>query len=908
MAFEFGAFPSDWFNLRTNVRNNVFMDDDLVGGKVRVYCPRTNGRVADTWTGDADTTSIGSRRTLDGYESWETWTGGTWRVTSGKASPSGSDQQLAHIELSSAAGNGGNRDVSFEFTITTGSCYLGIHTKNGSHPSARALRATVGGKVTLGGFTGPTTVTAGTHTLRAVVTDTVAGVGGTAAVDIYLDGVLEGSTTMSEDSDSSSALCFGMAKGTGATGFGAISFRIDESAPTGATTAVVKQMVGGATLLSTPFTVSETIGVEYIEIDDSVLEMPTGGPYGNYHLMLTGTDRGDGDRGFQTSYGDIYFGRMANHANEITKPTKAAASAAVVSFDVLSHNWLGMGPVRWEKEFQSSASILSGATQEATWRNLASDHRPRNSVILLSSGSSNFGATTWTDAAKISLTSSVATVKSQVKAWESFNEPGVVIGGYALGDAGQAQDFVNIQHRPFYETVKAEDPDAIIMGPSIIGILGTSWIDNLYNAGFFDYTDALSFHAYNLCRKDIGRTRRILDEMFTKLATYGLQDIPIWQTEQGGLAEYDGVFIPEEAARDISHEVFMLELYGIIKERNIVWYDISHGFDSYPGFQFGHYDNGVLPVPLLMRNFEAELYDTQLTTRLDFGSAADLYAGGIFTRDDTSGVVGIMGQSSELGDVSVLIAGTTDPIELVDPWGNVTELTVTGSRVSVPVAANLVHWLRLPVGVTASLAASDWDWGTNLALSSGGASITGSGASFASASRAINGTHYSQGGYFDRPAYANSGTFSGTFPHYWTVNLGATTAIDTIAVRLIDATDVEIQASANGTDWTTLEHYQHTAEMIRYKGGGRCFWNRYESPAMALTWRGTRRDASHIRLKVNGSMATEQYLVAFDEVAQAVEAYDNTWPETYHQRMVHVPYIQAYNEGTVVRPFLLLTV
>jgi hypothetical protein len=905
LSYAGGSKPDDWCFLRTTVRNNVFMDDDLAGGVISIPFDRADGAVVDTFT--RANGAVG--RTEIGNIAWETWmsSGGSWAIVSGAAvwTSGGSGRGHMMLDLTGGAINGGNRDVSVTYTATTGTPFITFHSFATAPNAAHKITMTVGSKLNHNGVAGATTLTAGTHTVRVVVSGTVQGVSATVAV--YLDGVLEIGPQSVSDVGYSGYDRWGFGVEHGATGVAFTEYNMAEIAPLAATSWQAVQLVGGSVAASGVIDQSDIT----IDIADADLEMPTGGPYGVYHLKLYGPDRldgVDGDRSaFRDTYGDIIFSRIPSHDNEITKPTKTAASASVVAFDVLSHQWLGMGPARWERVSTSAAGILAGATQEAAWRALESPHRPRVSIALWSDGSRTYSsALTWTDPAKASLTAEVATMKAHIGAYESFNEPGVVISGYDPNVLAQAAAFTNEQHIPFHDTVKAEHPAAIIVGPSILGFQSGLYIDNLHAAGFFDYCDALSFHAYNLCRRDIGRTRRLLDEMYAKLAEYGLENIPVWQTEQGGLSEWDGVFVPEEAGRDESTVVFMCELYGIIKERNIVWYDIAHGFDSYPAWHFGYYDQAALAVPILMRNFEAELWGTQLTTRFDFDSAADLYAGGVFTRDDTSGVVGIMGQSSELADVSVAITGTTSPLELVDPWGNVTTVPVVAGRAAVPVAANLVHWLRLPAGVTAALVAGGWAWGTNLALSTGGASIATSGATFTNAVRAINGTHYSQGGYYGRPAYANSGTFDGAFPHYWTVDLGGTQTINTVTVRLIDATDVELQASTNGTDWTTLTHYQHTALMDRYPGNGRCFWNRYQSPAMAFDWHGSQRSASHIRLKVNNTMATEQYLVAFDEVAQAVEVYDDTWPQTFHRRMTHVLGIGAFNAATARRTVLLL--
>jgi hypothetical protein len=494
------------------------------------------------------------------------------------------------------------------------------------------------------------------------------------------------------------------------------------------------------------------------------------------------------------------------------------------------------------------------------------------------------------------VTALVTAAKTYVDCWEAFNEPG-------LPDSTSASTYVTQQLAPFYAAVKAGDAGAVVIGPSIVTNGDIVAYQRFVDAGGLAYVDAIGYHAYNQSRIDLGRCRRVLAD-FQAFLTANSITKPVYQTEQGSISEYNGIFQPLEAAQDNSVQVFMQELYGIPMERNVVWYDSAHGFDSYPAWQLGHYDNAPLPAAVAVRNMASELYDAPLFSRFDFGDGADLYAGGWFKRAaDGTSVVGLIAQSDTLPAVQFAITGTTSPLTYVDPWGNTTTLTVTGGKVAVPVFDRLVGWLRLPSGVTAALTPSDWTWGVDNSRAASGASIATSGGTFVNASRVIDTEHHSIGNGNYTPPAVNA---SSTFPQTWTIDMGASKTIDHLPVRVIGPTAFTVDTSPDGSAWTNRITYAWTKQMDRYSGNHRNYWQRYDRPREAHMWAGTAVAARYVRLTVTNAMWSEVYIPSFDLQAQADEAYSadtSTWPMAFH---VQVPWMRAYTGTAAIKPSILL--
>lgn len=897
MTYNATTKPTDWLYPSLGLRGNLVADGDLVSSAVQVRLNRYDGALIDTFTSAngviADKVrypELGSF--LNQY--WQNWVSGagSWAIASNQMTfTSTGGRGLAFLDTYyPAAENLGNRTIITTFTITSGIALINIH--NGDYNTARTIRVTVGGKIQVGSFTGPTTITAGTHTIRVVVTNTTLYTN--CDVSIYLDGVLEGTVTIVEHaSNSNTRRWYGVGADAAAVGLTFDRFEI-EAITALAPTSWVCRNAAGTQVASGSLSGSDTS----VSIPDSSLnQYASSGPYGFYHFLTYGTARGGtsaGDRAFHDEWGDCYFSRLPTRTGLPAKPVLADASSGDPEWDEPLHGYLALGPFRYSglTPASSGSALNTKAIKADTWyRAFATAARPRYTLAL-------FPTSTYPNAANV--TAIVNASKSYVNCWEPENEP-------HIRNSGEATTYVTNTLAPFYAAVKAADPTALVMAPAITRIDQTADYQFFVDAGGLAYCDAISYHAYNEAQIDIGRARRTLQD-FKSFLTANSITKPVFQTEQGSLTEWNGLVQVLEPAQDTSIQIFLQELFGIPMERNSYWYDLAHGFDAFPGWALGYWDHAVLAAPLTAANMAAELRDTTLATKFDFNSAADLYAGGHFTRADGTSVVGIIAQSNLLPTVDLYVTGAAVPLTYVDPWGNTRSLTISGGKVVVPVFDRLVGWVRLPAGATPSLRPADWTWGTDQTRSTQGATISAVGGTVGvnllNPAYIIDTTHHSTGGGNYLLPTENK---SSTFPQTYTIDLGQARTIDRIATRLIGPTAFTIATSADDVTYVTRYTYSFTKFMDRYAGNHRGFWQRYARPQEAHVWSGTAVSARYVKLTVTAAMWAQVYIPSFDTQAMADEVYaTNTslWPMSYH---VQVPWIRAYQAAPPKSTVLIFT-
>ena len=173
--------------------------------------------------------------------------------------------------------------------------------------------------------------------------------------------------------------------------------------------------------------------------------------------------------------------------------------------------------------------------------------------------------------------------KGRVHYWECRNEPNFSHSG---------ADFVNNELKAFYQTVKAADPNAKVMGPNPVtaGPYGLQWLENFFAAGGGNYIDAFSFHAYN---------------------------------------NVNGSYQPRLQGRWTMLQTLLFEQYGVPKEQNAYWYDRNHGFWDFPMFWVNS-DGSTNPAGVLMRNYAEAVHGTNFSRAFDFGAAKDLYVGNLY--------------------------------------------------------------------------------------------------------------------------------------------------------------------------------------------------------------------------------------------------------------------------------------
>jgi len=294
-----------------------------------------------------------------------------------------------------------------------------------------------------------------------------------------------------------------------------------------------------------------------------------------------------------------------------------------------------------------------------------------------------------------------------VKYWEPRNEPN-------FGSSGA--QFVTNEMKPFYETVKSVDPALKVLGPGAVtvGPALLAWTEDFLRAGGARYIDGFSFHAYNNVNGDLWLARKSMDTLQALLAKYGADKLEKWQTEQGYMAAVYGAYQPRLQGRWTMLQMMVFEQYGIPKEHNHLWYDVSHGFWDMPTW-WENEDGGLNPAAALMRVWSEELYGTRFARRYSFGNPGDrLYVGSLFSGPGKR-VAAFMSAGSTDGRVVLRAHGATK-LHLVSAFGVESTLKVQGGRATLAVP-ELPVYVELAKGQTIDVVPTDW--GPDLALMPG---------------------------------------------------------------------------------------------------------------------------------------------------------------------------------------------
>jgi hypothetical protein len=282
-----------------------------------------------------------------------------------------------------------------------------------------------------------------------------------------------------------------------------------------------------------------------------------------------------------------------------------------------------------------------------------------------------------------------------------INEPGI---GRYLGQ----------QMRMFRAAVKAGNPDAQVIGPCPVDITNPAW-SNFFISGGLNYIDALSFHDYNtaVCG-DLNQGRTQIEAFLALLAANGWTG-PLWQTEaQSAMTCVYGVHHPRRARTCMLH-MLLWEQYGIPRERNCYWYDVSIGFWGFPVWAWNGDESSQPQVPMY-RTLTEETFNMPHHHRVYFGSpAADaIFLGSVYGSSTTLGpstLVLISASHIPGATVTISVAGTTSPLTVVDAFGNTSTVTISSGLAVIPVD-DVPTYVRLPAGVTVTVS-SVLDWGTS---------------------------------------------------------------------------------------------------------------------------------------------------------------------------------------------------
>jgi hypothetical protein len=313
------------------------------------------------------------------------------------------------------------------------------------------------------------------------------------------------------------------------------------------------------------------------------------------------------------------------------------------------------------------------------------------------------------------------------------NEP----GGNGVTIAGNQQTF--------YTTVKAAVPAAMVIGPCPVSINHATEPNNAACMAAMAAmvpvpVDGMSFHFYNCVNGDLTMGRRVMEDYIADLATYGLDSLPRFQTEQGFKTTENGTYMVRFGARWDIQMLLLFDQYNLPKEHCHLWYDASMGFWAVPHF-WEMADATLLPPPAMLRTLSAELYGKTYSSKLDFGTPGnDMMLGNVYVDTVTGNkVIALQAAGGTDHTIQFTITGASSIVQ-VDCFGNTSTLTVTGGKITVATALEPVY-LRIPAAATATLIPK-WTASTlerNLAMSS---RVSGSGSSgnrAANQARVING-------------------------------------------------------------------------------------------------------------------------------------------------------------------------
>lgn len=279
-------------------------------------------------------------------------------------------------------------------------------------------------------------------------------------------------------------------------------------------------------------------------------------------------------------------------------------------------------------------------------------------------------------------------------------------------------DFVKNEMRDFYRTVKSVNPALKVLGPGIVSLgpnaNGLVFIEDFLKAGGAQYIDAFSFHIYNGVNGDLFLARRTLDGLTDLLKKYHANSKELWQTEQGYFACVYGSYQPHLQARWTMLEMMVFEQFGLPKEHNHLWYDVSHGFWDVPTW-WENDDRSFNPALPLMRVWSEELFGTKFVKAYDLGPVGNkLYLGSLFAGDKKE-VAAFMSAGSTDGKIQLRVGGGLvhfTKLHMVSAFGVETDLTVADGLATLPVP-ELPVYVELAAGQ--SLEVVPQDFGPNLA-------------------------------------------------------------------------------------------------------------------------------------------------------------------------------------------------
>lgn len=175
--------------------------------------------------------------------------------------------------------------------------------------------------------------------------------------------------------------------------------------------------------------------------------------------------------------------------------------------------------------------------------------------------------------------------KGKIAGYEIWNEPKYSEGGKCKGAiffCGTPEDLVRLTEIA-YPAIKQADPGAFVVSPGFTdGLHGVKRLDQYLAAGGAKYIEAVSFHFYELRPEKAWETYAAIKAVLKK---YGLDHLPIWNTEVGYLIQshdrsvrrehpqgpFSIVLSPEEAAGYVARVMLVSASAGATRTYWYAW-------------------------------------------------------------------------------------------------------------------------------------------------------------------------------------------------------------------------------------------------------------------------------------------------------------------------------------------------
>jgi hypothetical protein len=312
---------------------------------------------------------------------------------------------------------------------------------------------------------------------------------------------------------------------------------------------------------------------------------------------------------------------------------------------------------------------------------------------------------------------------SEVNDWEVWNEPD---NSYS----GSPSSYVTSALEPAYNAIKA-----VSSSDKVIGISNENYSIGEYqqyvNAGALHYLDIVAIHSYTGWNRSYEEQGNVIPSIYDSTETGQVQALQTYLTGQG----YTGSIFDTESGfwNNNASEPYDYYLQGdklvtkMILEQSVGLNWLSNFFNDGSYTASGAYwgliggPNNVLnPGGLAAANYQANLggrtFQQWLPTSIPHTYAA-LY--GTSSSDTANDVLAVWADSYNVGAVPTITGGGS--INVTSEYGASSTVT-SGSPLTL---SDEVQYLKVPVGKTISIGAAE-SYGTNYALTTGGASATAS--------------------------------------------------------------------------------------------------------------------------------------------------------------------------------------